>query len=145
MSGVEVAGIVLGVIPVIVTALQNYAAGVSTIKTLRKYERELGSLIRQLKVQTEILRNTCEELLNGIDPASIVDTMLDNPGGTAWEDSEIDQQLKARLQGAYDPYMATLEDMKEAVEEIRSRLRIDKIGKVSVGSMSAAPLPLGCF
>jgi hypothetical protein len=63
MSGIEVAGIVLGVIPLVVSGLEHYADGVSTIKVIFNYESEFRSLSRRLRVESNIFQNTVEILL----------------------------------------------------------------------------------
>ncbi|KAJ4176730.1 hypothetical protein NW759_017507, partial [Fusarium solani] len=63
MSGFEIAGIVLGSIPLVISTLENYSAGLSTLQAMRKYRRELQSLIRDLETERIKLQNVCEKLL----------------------------------------------------------------------------------
>ncbi|KAI8948203.1 hypothetical protein F4801DRAFT_581628 [Xylaria longipes] len=51
MSGFEIAGIVLGAIPLVISALENYKTGQSTLAALVKYQGQLDKLLYQLKVQ----------------------------------------------------------------------------------------------
>ncbi|RYC62558.1 hypothetical protein CHU98_g3645 [Xylaria longipes] len=51
MSGFGIAGIVLGAIPLVISALENYKTGQSTLAALVKYQGQLDKLLYQLKVQ----------------------------------------------------------------------------------------------
>lgn len=66
MSGIELAGLVLGAIPVVVAGLESYIKGVATIKRYSKYKNELKSLRTSLTTEYDIFRNSCEELLEGL-------------------------------------------------------------------------------
>ncbi|KAK4213298.1 hypothetical protein QBC37DRAFT_440899 [Rhypophila decipiens] len=93
MSGFEVAGIVLGSIPLLISALEHYGDGVRTIQKWRKYESELRSVVRNLKTERVKLLNVCEKLLDGLVPASMVDTMVEDPFGELWQEQEIKRKI----------------------------------------------------
>lgn len=66
MSGLEVAGVVLGSIPLVTSALEHFYDGVTTIQRWRKDKRERESLVRNLKTEQTKLQNVCEKLLSGL-------------------------------------------------------------------------------
>src|SRR4051794_4057127 len=70
MSGFEVAGVVLGSLPLVISALEHYRDGLRSIQRWRKYERELQSLVRNLETERAKLQNVCEKLLVGLVPPS---------------------------------------------------------------------------
>lgn len=70
----EAAGLVLGVIPVAIQGLNTYRKIVSSIKSAR---RDLDCLIRGLETEHTILQNTCEILLKGIAPDSVLTRCYD--------------------------------------------------------------------
>ena len=78
----EAVGLVLGVIPLVISALEYYAEGVH--KRWR-YKRELSSLKRILDAEFVRYLNTCEELLSGIVPNATLAALLDFPGGPGCE------------------------------------------------------------
>ncbi|KAL9116231.1 MAG: hypothetical protein Q9227_000602 [Pyrenula ochraceoflavens] len=135
MSGVEAAGFVLAAIPLVVKGLECYVHGVGTIKRYFKYKHELKSLLRTLKTEYDIFRNTCEELLEGLVQAQKMAILLQECGGNQWKDPAIEKKLKNRLQGAYSGYLETLDDMQLAVEEFKKRLRL-KDGEVKFDETS---------
>ena len=129
MSGIEVAGLVLGAIPIVITGLEKYIQGVATVKRYFRYKNELKSLLRALSTEYDIFRNSCEELLEGLVPVQRLSFLLQDPGGKPWKDASLEKRLKQRLQDAYKGYLETVDDMEAAVEEFKDRLKL-KDGKV---------------
>jgi len=66
MSGIEVAGIVMGAIPIILAGLQFYTEGISVTKRYRKYEEGIKDLSRQLGTEYAIYANSVKLVLNGV-------------------------------------------------------------------------------
>ena len=122
MSGFEIAGAVLGSIPIVVSALENYKNGVRVIQRYRRYERELQSLIRNRETERVKLQNVCEKLLDGIVPPSRIDAMVENPGGDLWLKEETQKEIRARLWKSWDVFQWTLSDIQTATEEINEKL-----------------------
>ena len=129
MSGIEVAGLVLGTIPLIAAGLETYIQGVATIRRYLKYKNELKSLLRALTTEYDIFRNSCEELLEGLVQTRTMALLLQDPGGDPWKDPMLEKKLRIRLQGAYTGYLETVDDMNSVVEEFKRRLKL-KDGKV---------------
>lgn len=65
MSGFEVAEVVLGSSPFVISALEHYRDGLRAIRRWRKYEGELQSLIRNIETERAKLQDICEKLLVG--------------------------------------------------------------------------------
>ncbi|KAK3303044.1 uncharacterized protein B0T15DRAFT_568749 [Chaetomium strumarium] len=112
MSGFEVAGIVLGSIPLVISALEHYGEGLSTIQRWRKYKRELQSLVRNLQTERVKLQNVCEKLLVGIVPPSDIEAMIDDPLGGLWRQDAVQKRIQFRLWKSYDVFEATISDIK---------------------------------
>ncbi|OCL04530.1 hypothetical protein AOQ84DRAFT_380493 [Glonium stellatum] len=130
MSGFEAVGIVLGSLPLIISALEHYRDGVRTIQIWRRYDRELKSLIRNLDTERAKFQNICETLLVGLVPSSRVEKMIDNPFGPLWQDTEISEKLRVRLWSSFKAFEATVIDMKEAIKEIKQKLDLGPNGEV---------------
>ncbi|OMP81792.1 hypothetical protein BK809_0006100 [Diplodia seriata] len=133
MSGIEVAGLVLGALPLIIHAITVYADGVSTVERYFKYEIPLRNLHRALEAEYVIYQNTCEELLNGIVEGNEQRAaLLDKPGGPDWAKPALEERLKQRLSRAYTAYIGTMKSMKDTVSGIEALLKLDKTGKVRI-------------
>lgn len=121
----EAAGLVLGVIPLAIKALDTYRDVLSTIKNVK---RDLEYMTRDLKTEHQILQNTCEILLRGIAPDSVLDDMIEDPFGPAWKQYE--GEVRLRLWRSADVFQERIMEMRQAAMDLRQRLAIDSNGKV---------------
>lgn len=124
MSGFEIAGVVLGSIPLIVSTLENYKTGVRTIQRWRRYGKELQSLIRNLETERAKLQNVCEKLLDGVVRPSQIDSMVGDPYGPLWLEESIQKEIRVRLWRDWDAFERTLKDIQESIKEIEERLEV---------------------
>lgn len=121
----EAAGLILGVIPLAIKAMDTYRDVLSTIKTAK---RDLEYMIRDLKTEHQILQNTCETLLRGIAPDSVLDDMIEDPFGPAWK--QYDGEVRLRLWRSADVFQERVTEMRQAAMDLQQRLAIDSNGKV---------------
>ncbi|OBS29521.1 hypothetical protein FPOA_03458 [Fusarium poae] len=121
MSGFEVAGIVLGSLPLLVTALETYC---KFMRDWGKAPSELKSLNRQLTTERAKLYNVCDLLINDVVPQRDIEPMLLSPFGPLWRVPETNDKIRRRLWDAYDPFEETIVEIQEALEAIMSRLRV---------------------
>jgi hypothetical protein len=131
MSGLEVAGIVLGALPLVISALEHYANGIQTAKRYWRYKSELRSLILQIDTERGIFINTLEQLLGGIVRIEHMAGFLSNPGGDEWKNADVDSKLKDRLRGVYEIYVGNVQGMERSLKVIMAKLALDSEGKVS--------------
>ncbi|KAI3328088.1 hypothetical protein HD806DRAFT_485041 [Xylariaceae sp. AK1471] len=122
MSGIEIVGIVLGAIPLVISALEHYGEGVHTIARWRKYKREKQSLVRNLNTEHVKLQDICEKLLLGIVPESRIEAMIKNPFGDLWRDEHTQKKIKARLWKGYSSFEDTMTEIKMATDEMKKRI-----------------------
>ncbi|KAF5655603.1 hypothetical protein F25303_537 [Fusarium sp. NRRL 25303] len=137
MSGFEVAGIVLGSIPIVVSALQCYMNGLGTLQNFRSYKRILKSLILSLKTEHVSLQNICEKLLTGIAPQTRIEEMIRDPFGNLWREEEIFNKLRLRLWSSLQIFDDRVHDMREAIEEMMEKLNVGANGKVGWAESSS--------
>lgn len=118
MSGIEVVGVVLGVMPLIIEGLERYAEGISTAKRLFRPERELRRLRRRVNAELQIFRNTTRSLLVNITNDAHVTSLIDNPKSPLWQNAEFEEKLKRILGSSYRSWYDVMEDMNKAVTEL---------------------------
>lgn len=123
----EALGLVLGVIPVAIQALNTYQTVLASIKNVK---RDLAFMIRDLKTEQQILQNTCENLLKGIVPDSALDRMIEEPFGPDWK--VYDNEVRLRLWRSSTVFQERLEEMRQAALELQRKLAIDGSGKVGL-------------
>ena len=128
MSGIEVAGLVLGAIPVLITALELYSKG-ARLDALWKIQFALDPIRRELRAELQIYKNTCEELLQSIAPHKIKE-LVEDPGGKAWQDQDLDDAMKSLLGTSYEVFFETIEIMNENVVKFKKKLCLGADGKV---------------
>ncbi|EON62852.1 hypothetical protein W97_02077 [Coniosporium apollinis CBS 100218] len=122
MSGLEVAGVVLGVLPLLVSALEHYNEGLDPIKAFWGWERELPQFIRKLRNQHVHYEQTLKLLLAPITEDAELADMVANPGQGLWKDAEIAIKLENRLNESYKAYIGTIADIEGIMKKIASKL-----------------------
>jgi hypothetical protein len=130
-TGIEVVGLVLAVLPLIISAFEHYEEGVSTIEKFLRYKREIRSIIEALATENAMFKNSCEQLLSDfLGPVKLAE-MLQNPRGETWAQPHVATELRARLDRSYDIYMIHVSNMDSAIKMLMKRLDLDDNGKVS--------------
>ncbi len=99
MSGAEaaVAGLVLGVLPLLVSAAEHYEDMFRPFTRYRKYNRELQKFQRELEALKTIFRNECQHLLTSITDWEDANQMLQVPGHPFWADPAMDRKFAQQL------------------------------------------------
>jgi hypothetical protein len=135
VTGVETAGLVLAVFPLVVNGLGSYVAGANTLRRWRNermYGRELKHLQRQLETQRVIYLNTLEELLAGIVHSDADRALLINdPSGPTWKHKEYETLLHERLGQSYHAYLATVNDLHESITLLEEKTSLNAPERVS--------------
>jgi hypothetical protein len=122
MSGFEIAGIVLGTLPLVVTALEAYS---NFLRDWGKAPAELRSLNRQLSTERVRLCNVCEQLISDVVSQRDIEPMLQDPFGPLWQAKETNDRIRRRLWDSYSLFEDTVKEVGEALESVILRLRID--------------------
>ena len=135
MSGIEAAGLVLGSIPLVISALKYYDHGIMAIERARSYNRYRMTLIDALNEEQTRLENICEFILDGLVPKSRIERMISDPCGGLWKDEFLKLRLKARLWNSATQFEQTTKEMKAAMQELMDKLDVGSDGKVSSRSI----------
>jgi hypothetical protein len=125
MSGFEVAGVVLALLPLAIKAARAYAVILSSNRTA-KYE--LTKLIQDLETEEACLRNTCELLLMGIVPHNAVDKLVKTPFGPEWE--PFNEKMRLRLWHTHASFVKHIDEMLAATKELHEKLCVTADGEV---------------
>lgn len=133
MSGIEIVGLVLGGIPLIISAMEHYAHVVSALGHYRRYKLELQTLMNSLSTEKANLMDTCEKLLLGIVPPWEIEKMTEDPfgNGRQWENTEIQEKIRRRLYKNYTVFENNVRDIHAAIQELQDQLQLQPDGKVS--------------
>ncbi|GAW20587.1 hypothetical protein ANO14919_100950 [Xylariales sp. No.14919] len=130
MAGIEIAGLILGAIPLVITGLEHYSGGKSTLGRYRRYKAELKILVNILETEEARLLNICEKLLVGVVPPWKIEDMIKHPLGHMWKDDEIQKRMRFRLWRSYAVFEKTANDVHDAIREMETRLGLQPDGKI---------------
>lgn len=127
LTGVELGGIILSVFPLVISGLEHYENGFQQIKDWIRFRANFTKFMNALCRQRIFFRQNIEELLAPIVASEYeMSQLLDNPGGRAWADPELNEKLIKRLSGAYEYecYTATAGSILELLEKLKIKLKI---------------------
>ncbi|KAL2811571.1 hypothetical protein BJX63DRAFT_433248 [Aspergillus granulosus] len=125
MSGIEIAGVVLAVLPLIINQVDNYARGLETLRLFRKqrYLREFNGYATQLNTQQTLLRNTIERLLEDVvEYEHDLPRLMTNSDETLWQSKALEKEVKSKLEHDYDIFIANMANLLELLQTLRARL-----------------------
>ncbi|KAF2815607.1 uncharacterized protein BDZ99DRAFT_514269 [Mytilinidion resinicola] len=111
MSGVEVAGVVLGGFPILISALEHWQSGAKLLQDWWQFRREYQRCLRDIGYHELAFRRNLEEcLLPLIADDDEVKTLLADPAGPGWSVPELEEKLEKRLsKSAYEQYKQTID------------------------------------
>lgn len=114
MTAFEVAGVVLGIVPILTLSIEQYKTMLSM--------REVRQLDRSFKTQRNIFMNTIEALLSTLVSETQLKKLLADPYGEAWKDSHTAIRLEQHLGDAYQSFTEIMEDIQGMVLELQKIL-----------------------
>jgi predicted exporter len=150
MSGIEVAGLVLGCLPLLIQGalignssdsfipanettigIESYNEGLDPIKSFVRWERELPQFIRKLRNQHVHYAQTIRILFEPITSEVELADMMANPGSAElWKGKAMAKRLQERLQESYQAYQGTIVDIERITKKIASKLDLDRAAEV---------------
>ncbi|KAI1477389.1 hypothetical protein F4774DRAFT_195087 [Daldinia eschscholtzii] len=123
MSGLEIAGLILGALPLATKAVHIYKSMFSSIKSVKC---DLGCLERDLETECIRLQNTCEVLLIGIVPPTMIGRMIENPFSDEWKGYS--EEINIRLWSSKNIFEYHVAEMLVATKELKEKLDIQVDG-----------------
>lgn len=125
VTGVEAAGLVLAVLPLLVNQLDVYARGIEKIKVLRRYRREFADYSVGLGTQYAILLNTLEQALEGVvEDDDEVSELINHPRGECWKSPTLQSRLRLKLGRDYELFTGNTNSLLEMLERLSRKLEI---------------------
>jgi hypothetical protein len=129
MSGVEVAGLLLGAFPLIISGLEHYRETAETLGVFWTIRREYKIWMHSLNFCKLAFEQNLEEfLLPLIAEEDELRRLMEEPGGPEWQKPELDERLRQRLPRSYDLYLESIERITDVMNELKHELGMDKSG-----------------
>ncbi|EER25963.1 hypothetical protein D8B26_008293 [Coccidioides posadasii str. Silveira] len=136
-TGVEIAGLVLGSIPLVISALENYENLLDPTKAFLKYRGQLSRATRELVNQYTSYEQSMQILLSPItDPQELLD-MMENANSELWRDKEIEAALRKKLGRSYPACMRTIRDIESTMKAIAGNLNIEGADRITHDGLEA--------
>lgn len=130
MSGIELAGLVVGAFPLAVTAMEHYQETAKAAGTFWRIRTVYRKDYRSVTFCQTKLKLHMEELLGPLVSVDITDNLdlclelLQRPGGDGWIDNSSCNPLEARLRHCYQPYQDTMEELHLLMEKLNKDFKI---------------------
>ncbi|KAL0257673.1 hypothetical protein SLS55_006836 [Diplodia seriata] len=129
MSGIEVAGLVLGAFPLLICAIDSTKQVSKLAGTWRNVRKEYRKCINDLRVQHAFYQLNLKELLVPLipdDEESLLSELLAQPGCAVWKRPDLIKRLDKRLPSIRDEYLETMVALNDALEDLGEELGFTK-------------------
>jgi hypothetical protein len=121
MDPATIAGLVLGVIPLLISAVENYEVTFQPFVTYRRYAKEVLRFTAKLETQRAIFHNECELLLQAVGQ-SLPDILRD-PNHPARSDEQLSKRLQELLGSSYGTCVLILGLIKDTLDEVTAETK----------------------
>lgn len=117
MSGLEVVGVVLGALPLIISAFEHGQSLAKKWNLLANFNSENLKIWNDVKDEELMYRLQLQTLLaplvrDGDLAKDRLETLLLSPQSDAWREGDLDAALRKRLGEAYDRYFGNVEEIQ---------------------------------
>lgn len=125
VTGIEAAGLALGIFPLVLKGVEVYMDGLDTAKDLWHWRRQLRFIYRELQVEFALFESTCERLIEEVGTDGIEGGIMTMMSGDidCWRESGFDCKL-AKHMGDHiaNVFIDQVIELNNCLEEIRGKL-----------------------
>jgi hypothetical protein len=140
MSGIEVAGLALGAIPVLLEAIKTYRDAQDKIQTFKQSTKQLQIVDAQFRVCRLNFLNECRLLLDLIlSNQELSKEMIRDVNHPLWEDKHVRLQFEDILKEHVDACATIVLNTHSVVQELDTRLskfQVSPVSRIGIGSSS---------
>lgn len=146
MSGVEVAaGLVLGVLPLLIAAAEHYEDMIRPFQRARNYTQEVRKFQKILEAQKTIFRNECQHLLASITDWGLATRILQERIHPFSTDRNLDEKFARQLGHSGDACAALIALIEDRLKDVDRESEgftsvISDSQKVSYSKLLSSPL-----
>lgn len=125
MSAFEIISVVLGAIPLVISALENYKAGKGAWYTLKEYHGKLDKLIGRLQTQRYCFHMHLRNLLKnaGVQDARQSSSLSEGECARILESAQTESKVVAYFGDMFEGFLQVLGRYQKILEEIVSELK----------------------
>lgn len=142
MDPATIAGLVLGVIPLLISAAENYEITFQPFVTYRRHVKEVQRFTARLDAQRAIFHNECQLLLLAVGQ-NLTD-ILEDPNHPSRSDQQLSNRLQGLLGSSYSTCVRTLQLINDTLEEVSTEtagfgdLLEKKVRVANIGGQTSA-------
>jgi hypothetical protein len=144
MKIVEAVGLVLGALPLLISAAEHYEDVFKPFHRYRNYAPEVDRFRRQLKTQKAIFRTECRHLLDGLVDPETINQMLDNRKHPLRDESDLRERFSRHLGDSCEACEATAESINETLKVLEDKAQMFS-NAVQELPVSSSPACLLCY
>ena len=126
MSGIEVAGLVLGGFPILLNCLDYYREGFEPLEEWWNFRTRFIAFVDDIRHQMMRYHQNLTLLLDPIvsDNTSLA-ALIGNPTDPRWKDGSLDKALKRRIASELDRFLRIIHRMHDTMEGLYRLLQIE--------------------
>ncbi|KAK6611038.1 hypothetical protein H4I96_02636 [Botrytis cinerea] len=129
MSGIEIAGLVLGGFPLLVSAAEHYKEGWEPLMRWKRFRTEFLRFIDAIDIEKQLFDQMLERFLISAEVSQDeLQHFLTDPNYHGWHREDLAMTLKSRLGNSYGAFVGSIRTMNELMAELESMLSL-KDGK----------------
>lgn len=123
MSGIELAGLVFGIVPIVVEILKSFSVAKGRLRSVAQHAQVVYNVQLRYRVAATNFGNDCQLLLRSIieDPRELAQ-MIDDPIHSAWEDPSLDERLRQFLGRDSEVFEKVVVRIRDVLRETGARL-----------------------
>lgn len=121
----EIAGLVLGAVPLVISALEHYKEFSDQALVFWKWKGKLSKAIFRLVTERATYDQNLRLMLARIVNHDDLDRLVEDPQDELWTSRELLLDLKSELSKAYGPCMELVKEMEAVMVAIAAALDID--------------------
>ena len=130
MSGVEVVGLVLGGLPLLISAAEHYQKGFEPLQKWYKFRTQFVTFINAVDIQRQLFNLTLECFLRSVDiEEHELLTFMEDSEYHGWQRPELRRRINSRLGPSLGVFLSTVQEMRSLVLDLEDLLLI-KDGQV---------------
>ncbi|CAG8956661.1 hypothetical protein HYFRA_00012205 [Hymenoscyphus fraxineus] len=123
MSGFEIAGLVLGAFPLLISAAEHYKKGFEPLRHWVRFRSEFLDFIDAVDIEKSIFDATLEEFLISADvPHEELQLLMTDPNYVGWHSEDLVNVLRSRLGHSDLVFKSTIRTLNQTLADLQDML-----------------------
>ncbi|GKT45905.1 uncharacterized protein ColSpa_06086 [Colletotrichum spaethianum] len=133
----EIAGLVLGAVPLLISAIEHYEDFVEPTVAFFKWKGQLSKVTRRLLMGHTAYEQNVRLLLKQVVSNEDLVDMINDPQSDDWKSEWLVKDLREKLGNAYQPAFSTIQEIARIMISVAANLNIDGSDKVTQDGLEA--------